>query len=148
MNLDVRQKLVESLFDPEDEKYLDEAIENINKRTRKDITTPEEVKRWEYIFDISDDEPIDIDYAIAELKMFKENGYTFIDYDGDHDDDLIACCYDKETPTEHAHKIRVEVQREINMLKYKVNSRQQKLDKLAVLKKQISELEKELNNED
>ena len=152
MNQEVRQKLVEKWISPDDVQYLDEAIENINARRSKqyqykyDITKPERVRRWEYVFTESND-PYDadidvtIDDTIVLLNEFKINGYSYVGYE---DDELIAYCYEPETASERAQHIKGDIIKEINSIKKSRDTREQKLDKIMKLTKQIEKLKEEL----
>lgn len=158
MNLDVRQKLVENWVKPEDVQYLDEVIERINNRRTKqypyphkyDITKPQKTRRWEYVFNESNDpynDEIDVtvDDAITALNQFKTNGYPYVGYENE---ELIVYSYELETASEWAKKIKGDILREISYIKKNHNTREQKAAKIEKLKKQIEKLQEELNNEE
>lgn len=156
MNNEVRQQLIDKWIVPEDVKYLDEAINNINEKRSKqyrrkyDVTNPQKTKRWEYVFPDESNDPangdieVSVDYVIARLHQLKNDGYPYIGYE---EDEPVAYCYVPKTTSEWAWEIRVDVIREINSVKRKHNTREQKIEKLEKLKKQISALEKELQEE-
>lgn len=150
MNEGTRHILLNDWLNPEDEKYLDDAIERINDYDHKyrkmsddyDYTEPQMVAKTTNVWE--DVNPT-IDYLIKRLQTLKSYGYTYVD--DDECRDLIACVDVPETDKECADRIFFRINDEIRRIKKSMKTREQKLKKLANLKTQVETLERELRNE-
>lgn len=150
MNEGTRHILLTDWLNPEDEKYLDDAIERINDYEHKyrevpddyDYTEPQMVAKTTNVWE--DVNPT-IDYLIKRLQTLKSYGYTYVD--DDECGDLIACVDVPETDKECADRIFFRINDEIRRIKKSMKTREQKLKKLAKLKTQVETLERELRNE-
>jgi hypothetical protein len=150
MNEGTRHILLNDWLNPEDAKYLDDAIERINDYEHKyrevsddyDYTEPQMVAKTTNVWE--DVNPT-IDYLIKRLQTLKSYGYTYVD--DDEYGDLIACVDVPETDKECADRIFFRINDEIRRIKKSMKTREQKLKKLAKLKTQVETLERELRDE-
>ena len=148
MNAAVRNELIENWIDPEDVKYLDEAIKSINDPSHCyekgfDITKPTNKQIGASVMG-DEDGPTNIETVIENLQKLKDKGYTHVDYDDWNYDDLIAMKWVPETEAECAERIAPRIMDEIHMLKCAERTREKKLAKLEKLKNEVAKLEEEL----
>lgn len=150
MNETIKKRLVDEWLEPEDVKYLDKAVENLNEAACMyagyDITNPGKKIHWEYVLDVTNCDPVDIDHVILQLQMFKKKGYTHVDYDPDTGEELIALCHEIETDSECAHRIYPMVKREINNIRRNEMTNEKRQAKIERLQAEIKKLEEEIKN--